>query len=247
MLRFTALATMLLIGTGCSKVDSEHVSTSGMSAEIDVTGRSDGTTEVETRIKTGSGVPFQPDVELTGGDYLQVSAGGQTQRMTAITYVFSGVYYVADLDFNDTNTEFVVGLIRPSNTNAPNSRVTAPSRFVIEAPLTTDAFRRGENIALVWSPAEPLATMDLETALDCENAAGERETTRRFFTSIADSGRHVQAVNELLAQISRIAPTRCTATATLNRSREGTLDPAFGEGGRIRAHQEVEVTFAVIP
>lgn len=236
--------TLTVAFAGCSKVESEFLATQGMSPDVKVSSQAGGTTTVTATIRTGSGL-LRSEVKLTAGDRLEVSAAGETKTMSEIDSL--GVTYRTAFNFNQGDLEYVVSLVRPSGTSAPNTRVTSPRPFSIAAPANDTTFSRGDTIDFIWTPIQATARMDLQLQMECQNSAAQRESITVFAPDIEDTGSYSQTVDALLARLQSIVPTRCAITAKLDRSLAGSIDANFAQDGEISAHQERFVTFAIVP
>ncbi|HYO95855.1 MAG TPA: hypothetical protein VER33_15140, partial [Polyangiaceae bacterium] len=109
----------------------------------------------------------------------------------------------------------------------------APFEMMLGAPA---ASRATDEVTFTWEPA---ATGDLAWEYEGDCVMSDDGVT-------PDDGEATLAVGEVRTFESE-ANESCTVDVTLARSRGGTIDPAFTEGGRIVARQVRSDSFFSVP
>ena len=144
-------------------------------------------------------------------------------------------WYGNTFDDIDENSEFTISFVRKNNDNAPYSRIQLPQSFTIDAPTADDSLSRAnDDIHIVWSPAEESAQVALKVLINCLDDSSEWETTPD-----ENNGQFTVSAGTLDTSLAG----ECTTTIRVQQSRLGTLDSAFGHGGRIFGHQTRSITF----
>lgn len=228
---------------GCSVTDSENVRTAGISAHIDVVSKSsnpNGDTTVTANLQSGSGFNGT-DLKLTGGDRLYVTADGARYDLTLADDLVS-IYYKARVPSASTHTEYVISFDREEDTSAPSSTVMLPEPFDIEA-LAKDTYDFDETVTLAWSPGGT-GKMVVHYSFDCRDQSGGTPTLFGIRPDIADDGDYQLDLSDILSDQDEPL-VACEGELRLKRTRNGNLDPNFGEGGSIEGVQERTVTFDV--
>jgi len=217
---------------GCSEsVESTDIRTTGIYPEIVVTATGNGTSVVEVQLKTG-GPNSNTYLELRGEDTLETTVGEETKTLDGT----SSDTYRASFDVDAEDTEFVIAFLRgDEDENAPASRVTMPAPFELAVEVT-EASRTADDIEFTWDPP---ASGNVTWEADGDCIFGEEDDT-------PDDGAATIAAGTLEALSSKQDET-CTVDLQLTRSRRGTIDPAFTEGGRIVARHVRRDSFSSTP
>lgn len=217
---------------GCSEdVESTDVRTSGIYPEFVVTANGDGTSRVEARLKVG-GNNSNTFLDITGGDRLEVTAEGDTKVLDGS----SNHRYIASFDVDDGGTEFVFAFLRgDDDDDAPMSVVKLPEPFEMEV-TSAEVQRTVDDVEITWDPP---GDGDMDVNVDGDCIFFENDTT-------PDDGDHSVPPEDLEGPGDDDGE-ECTGTVELVRSRGGTVDDAFSEGGEISARQRRRDTFKSTP
>lgn len=234
MHRILLPAFALGVGVACTDIESESLLTSGMSAVIGVTAPGDGTARTDVILRAG-GITSNTFVELTADDALTCAAG-DAEAVALAEYEIGNVHgYEADFATDDPATVFTVSLVRTLDDGAPTSTAQLPAPFSVDA-LPASA-SRAADLVITWSPpaTEP---MTLDFTGDCvQYQAVTLEQESGSYTLVADT----------LLPVAGMEANNCEVDVTFRRVKDGSLDPAFGEGGLIVGTQHREASFTSTP
>lgn len=231
-----AAAALALSVSACAEsVESDDVLTDGIYADLRAVATEDGMRV--TAILVVGGAASNTYVRLTGDDVLTASAEGETRRLTAQN--LGDIYhYTTDLAASTEDTEVLVRFERTIDEGAPDSRCTMPAAFEITGPTDGDVFSRAENdLVITWTPSSEDDTLRLEVDGDCI-----QDIT---LTLDEDTGSHTIPAGTIVSL--RDPPQACQTEIRLSRERSGTLDAAFGEGGRVVCSQRRGSSFRSDP
>ena len=238
-------ATILLVGfsVGCTSVDSSAVDTSGIYADLSVDATGDGTSTVWAFFHEGDATSTV-FLALSGGDaahaYMEVLATEFDKDMIE-TSLFGATGYSADFDNASGEVSFRVKLDRSATgkVSAPSSVVTLPAPFSIVAPASNTSFSRTTGtITIDWNPYNSGELMSYEITGSCiqDQAAG-----------ISSDTGHLQIGPNDILSLSGHESESCDIIVTIDRYRNGTVDPAYGHGGVFKATQERQINLHVTP
>jgi hypothetical protein len=230
MILRATLASVLGAAACSEQVDSTDVRTSGIYADIEVLAPGNGKSEVKVDLRVG-GPNSNTHLAMKGADKLTATSGAVTKVLGK-----SGNVYVTSFDGDAADTQFVFAFIRgPDDTSAPNSSVTLPEPFTISGIAKTVS--RQSGFTATWQAGSKGEPMTWVLRGDCLVAQAG---------SMADAGQTVISASQLIPVVGQEEAT-CNASFCLERDRPGTLDPAFGEGGVIRAGQSRCAAFLSAP
>ena len=231
----TAAALALSVSACAESVESNDVLTDGIYAILRAVATADGTRVTATLLVGGGG--SNTYVRLTAGDALTATADGETRTLTPQN--LGDIYqYNTELAANTVDTEVVFSFERMIDDGAPDSRCTVPAPFEITGPADGAAVSRADSdLVITWTPSLEDDTLELEIEGLCiqgllatlDDATGSYTIPAGMIVSPSDP------------------PEACEATIKLSRQRSGTLDPAFGEGGRVTCSQLRETSFRSDP
>ena len=228
----------------CSSTTSDNVATEGINTDIDVFANGSGRTFVDVEMEVGDGLGGT-SLQLAPGDRLTVTANGIQKSMTEDASVIGRFRYEATFDFDDAGTQFTVAFSRNNGVNAPNSNVTLPEGFVVQAPQTNDVFTTADDIPIQWTPNGTTITPDIDVSLTCTTTSGVQFTDSENVTINGDTGVASFPVAAVIP-IGTLDETRlCEGEVHFSRWRRGNLDPAYGAGGDITAEHIKRARFFV--
>ncbi len=215
---------------GCKQeVESTDIRTSGVYPVVDVTATGSGTTRVQVKLKVG-GPASNTYLELVGPDRLQATMGGTTKDMDSS----GSVSYAATFSTEAAGPIVIAFLRGPDDTTAPNTTVNLPEPFTM-ALDSTDVSRASGTLNVTWTPSGGGGNLDSSLAGGCVDLIVE---------PIPDDGAATIAGDHLHANSPNDA---CTVTLTLARTQTGQVDPAFTEGGSVKASQVRSKSFTSSP
>lgn len=220
----------LVSGCGEEDVDSDAIKTKGMHAIITAVASGNGETVVTAQLRVGG--DNGTIVELSSGDTLVGTVDGETKTLGAIE---DREKYRATFDTDAADTEIQVSFEREEDEDAPDSSVTLPDPFSI-LDLEEEEVQRGDDVLITW---EPEGSGDINWSLD-----GDCVWTADGTTS--DDGSHTLTAEDVEV-LGTDEGENCEVTVTLERAASGSVDPAFEEGGTIRAYQRRSVSFTSTP
>ena len=227
---WASLAVVLGVSACSEQVDSTDVRTSGIYADMEVRAYGNGKSEVEVDLRVG-GASSNTHLAMKGADKLTATVGAVTKVLGK-----SGNVYVTSFDGEAADTQFILAFTRgPDDTSAPNSSVTLPEPFVISGIAQT--ISRQVGFTATWQAGTKGEPMSWLLRGDCLVARAG---------SFADAGQTVISASHFVPAVGQEEAT-CNASFCLERDRPGTLDPAFGEGGVIRAGQSRCAAFLSTP
>lgn len=232
-----AAGYVALLAACAEDVASENVKTAGMYADFTVTGRDDGQSEVRASILIG-GRNSNTYAQLSAGDVLSAMSGAETMTLTEEGGSGGQVHvYHANFAGTEADKEFTLSFDRAVETSAPASTTALPAPFVISAPVAATEISRAAALTVAWSPTTSEgATISVDG--DC--------VLVEIATDSTDTGSHTFAANTIAASAGAETET-CDVVVTVTTHASGSVDPAFGEGGRFDAFQERSVTFRSTP
>jgi hypothetical protein len=220
------VATVALLA-GCSQVDSSAVRTSGMYADLSIESDGSGGSLARASLKVG-GDSSNTYINLTSGDSL-VTRVGTTNYPMVRQEALGVVWYQAIPPVDTANTVFRISLLRQDDAGAPASDVALPAPFSITAPAPGTAFSRtSQPIVVTWNGSGAPDALTWQVTGDC--------IVSQFGNQVSDTGTLTIPAGALQPRANQGA-TSCTAQIRFYRTRAGSVDPAYGEGGELRARQ----------
>lgn len=249
----TIKRTMAVMGLGmvvaggaaaCEQVDSDEVATDAIYANMVVTANGDGNSEAVTTLRVG-GNTSNTYLELTENDAL-IAAAGDPAVTSAMQEQenLGAVSYHASFAGEAEDTPFKISFLRThaadqecNGVSAPNSTVALPAPFAITAPATNASFSRAnDDIVVTWAASGETDPMSWSAIGGCTQLAGGQVS--------GDPGTLTIPAGMIMGTDTS---GTCNVVVSLERTREGALDPAYGEGGVIRARQLRSVTLQSTP
>jgi hypothetical protein len=216
MRKLSVIIAAVGIGVGCDEVKSEDVDTSGIYADISVTGNAGGSALATAVLRVGDATSTA-FVELTAGDALTAADGATTLEMQDAE-ILEFHSYNALFDTSEAETVYTIALARDGKEAAPATTATLPAPFELTNPPSSVS--GSVDTVLTWEPSGTDDAMMLTVLGDCIDP---------YATDLDDAGTFTIGAGTLAKSASADSST-CDVTVTLARSRAGTLDPAFGGG-----------------
>ena len=249
-LKLLLFIPVIIIQIGCQQADSSDIATNAMFADFTVVTGNQATSDIEAELKVG-GQFSNIFVHLSNGDTLLASAGGQTQVMREQTDLFGKVWYTATFNVGDQEgILFNITFDRNDGVDAPNSNVTLPSPFVFDQPIADDTFSwQTDTMTVSWTPGLAGDRDEFRFAGVCVVPDPDSGTVRRTIsTTISLAG---DQGNTSIFLPNLIPPNSiCGANnfeIKIERMRNGSVDPAYGEGGRFKATQKRNLNVNLVP
>jgi len=236
-----AISLISIIGCGES-TESENINTAGMWVKMKADGRGDGFTRVVVELNVGG--EFGTNVELSSGEYLEVTAAGSTERMVEDTDVLD-IDYQAYMDTNVSDTRFQISFYRNNGENIVDSYANLPTAFEITAPLSNDIFTLEDSVDLYWTPERDNESIRLYSSVTCKNSDGHN-LSNSTSSYVDDTGMYSVDISQFdmfangTTGLDYSQP--CNMSFTLEREAFGSVDTAFSEGGTFKATQEREIS-----
>jgi hypothetical protein len=228
------MSAAMLALAACGTTESGSLLTRGMSAEMTINAPGDGTATVSTELFSGS--PGQLIyVDLDNSDTLTATSNGQTMTLTK-SQLGNIIDYDAAFTSGASGEQFVIALVRTVDAGAPTSTVTLPDAFTLAALPASQS--RASALTIAWSPTG--STDPTSWAANGSCIAGASGTIT------VDQGTLGIPAGTLVAAPGQ-ASASCSVTVTFTRTRAGTLDPHFGDGGAIAGQQTRTATFTSTP
>jgi hypothetical protein len=221
------IASVAILLTGCkcaAPVDSE-VGTDSIHVYMVLQCAEDGTTSVRVELSVGG--PLGSDIYLTGGDELEVTANGQSQKLEREDTWLNQVFYNGTLDTDEPGTEVTISFERPNHTSALDSCVTLPANIAIQMPQAGETFTRGDEITVSWEPSGGPGEVAIEFATICRG--GQESYSKTTSYTASDSGSAAYPVASLLDE-SLEGNEVCDVTITLMRETTGSISAEYKSG-----------------
>ena len=228
--------SLLLAGllVGCENVGSDDINTGGVYASLTVTADGSGSSRVYAALKVG-GQNSNTFLDLVGGDTLLAYQDTDSSAMIR-KELLQKVWYEASFATDAEDTPFQVSFLRVhtgdgtescTGSSAPDSYATLPAPYLLTGPAPDTSFSRAtDDVAISWDTAsgDPMSwTMNG----DC---------IQLKTSSFTDSGSVTIPAAEFVPEQNEQAST-CNVTVVITRSRGGTVDANYGEGGSFVAYQ----------
>ena len=217
------------LAAGCKQeVESTDVRTSGVYPVVDVSADASGSTRVQVKLKVG-GPAANTYLDLTGPDHLTATMDGVTRPLDSS----GSVSYATTFQTNAPGPVVISFMRGTADTSAPNTTVNMPEPFGLTLGAT-ELSRATGSLAVTWTPTGP-ANIESSLVGACVDVIAE---------TIPDDGTATISGDQLHAHNATDA---CTVTLTLARVQSGQVDPAFTEGGDVKARQVRSASFTSTP
>jgi hypothetical protein len=235
----TAALTLstFLVATGCAQVESDDVKTDGIYANLQVEATGNGSSVATASLKVG-GSTSNTFLDLSPGDSLVAQSGADSADMVR-NETLGAIWYSAVFATDSANTPFKISFVRDVEVSAPDSDVTLPAGFAITGPAADSSYSRSADAVVVtWDGSGAADPFSWQITGNCIVA--------QFGQQTADSGTLTIPAGAIQPGQNQGAAS-CQATIQLFRSRAGTLDGAYGEGGSVTARQTRSISILSAP
>lgn len=236
-LQVASAAFSLVLLSGCEKVASDNIKTSGVYADFRITDRSATEIDVHAEFRVGGANSNTYLDTKNSGDRVDAAALGVTRALSRDPQTFGEVFYTAQLPNAPEDTQVTISFTREKDTSAPNSNVSLPSPFTAISTSSTTASRASDALTIGWQPSGTADSISVRVSGTCFDA---HDTS-----VVGDPGTLALPLRTLKS--SDQTPATCVATVTVLRERAGQVDPAYGEGGRITATRTTTMQFTSTP
>lgn len=234
---FLILVTVIPGVLACQRIDSSDVRTSGVQPIIEVLASGNGKTSVSTTLRLGD-VTSSGFLDLSDGDELKIKSGDEEFAMTRQVSLINQVYYTAELNGDEEDKAIEVAFNRAEGDGAPSSKVTLPAPFTITAPAANlELIGSTDDLTIAWENSGKSDQLSLSVSGSCISI--HREV-------LEDDGEHVVPAGTIVLSEEGTA-SGCDIRVTLERLREGTLDPAFDPEGTVQAMVQHKVSLSFVP
>ena len=220
----------------CTDLQSSDLKTAGMSAHMTIISDDSGQTTVNAWLHVDNNAT--DFVTLSSGDTLTATAGTQSQSMSEDDALNDVSYTTTFSSENASGAVYTVALERQSDTSAPDSTCTLPAPFTVASPASGASVSRSSDIAVTYGAGGTNDAVSYTLSGPCiQGPTGvPLDGDPGAFTIAASS----------ITTAAGVSPSEpCQATLSIARTRVGTIDPAFGNGGDIECTQSRTVTFTL--
>ncbi len=209
------------------QASSTAVDTAAVSAQMTVTADATGTAVAGASLTSASN-PTQ-FIELAHGDAFTASTGGHSQAMVKTPFEGAVSYVASFAGAGAADTAFTIALQRATGSSAPSSVCTLPPPFDVSLATTSTSFsRKNDTISFVISSPDPNDAMSVAVSGNCIQP-------QIFY--IGNGPMPALVAGGIQPAPGGPADASCPVTLAVQRSRQGTLDPAFASGGKITCSQ----------
>lgn len=232
---------------GCEQVDSVDVRTDGIHADISLVTDGNGKTDLSATLRVG-GSNSNTYLDLVDGDELTAFAGAEVKKLSRNRRALGQIHYEGQFDTDREDTQFRIAFTRVGHDSAetecrggdaPNSTATLPAPFAIQSPAETAAFSAdNDDIEVSWSNSGQNDDMEYRVSGSCIKDFGD--------DNLNDDGRFTIDHDDFKL-VNDEATFDCDVKIKITRSREGSIDSGYGEGGKVNAHQVRSVEVKLRP
>lgn len=235
MRRLILTALGIAVATGCATVGSDDVTTDGLYADLWVIAEGDGTSRAVGSLRVG-GELSNTFVELTGDDQLIATREGEDGIVMHEQQVLGARSYRADFADDQFDLDVTISFERTVDDGAPSSVMSLPAPFELD-PVAENYSRDDDAIVLTWDNQQAE-----EVAVWVEGTCIQNIYTPRM----TDAGTYTIDADKIEPNVGEEAEN-CEIELSVWRSRPGTVDPGYGEGGVAWGHQVRKVTTLSTP
>lgn len=236
--RMFAVTGLLAAATACESVESNDVLTDGIYANYDAVNTGAAQTAVTAVFRVG-GATSNTFVNLGGDDVVTVSVDGGAATPLTETNLGDLYSYIGSFDAAAADTSFAFALERTVDDGAPLSECALPAPFAVTTPSAAATFSRpNDDIIVTWDNAGQTDPVEVVLESPCIVTSPHAVS--------GDPGSFTIEAGSYEVFEDRTAES-CEATVKVRRVRAGSLDQAFGEGGRVACTQERTVAIRLDP
>ncbi len=232
-LLLTALGIAAL--TACATVDSDDVTTDGMYADMWVIAEGDGTSRAVATLRVG-GELSNTFVELAGEDKLTAARPDEAPVPMTEQELLGARSYRADFADDTHDIDVTIAFEREVDDGAPSSVMSLPAPFTLD-PVEASYSRDDDDIVLTWDN-----TQSEQVSIWAEGSCIQNLYTPRM----TDAGTYTIAADKLEPNVGE-EMENCEIELSVWRSRAGTVDAGYGEGGAAWGHQVRKHTTLSMP
>jgi hypothetical protein len=227
----------LLVGAGCTDLQSQDLKTAGMSAHAIVGADGTGASNVSVTLNVDNNVTDY--VQLTPGDALVATVAAKSQTLASSSVLGIVTYSTGFTSADAVGTQYTLALNRSTgNTSAPSSTCTMPAPFTLSAPTSSSSFARAsQDIVVTYGGSGQSDPLSWTLSGTCFQLASN---------SVSSDNGSFTIPKGTLVTLQGSTAQNCQATLTMSRTRQGSLDPAYF-GGSISAQQQRSVSFTSTP
>jgi hypothetical protein len=221
-----AVAAVVLL-FGCAQVDSVGVATSEIHPQVRV---ASSATATEVSVALFRGASGFTRLQLAAGETLTVGPlGGAAVPMAVVGADTVSVRYEATLPAVAPGDQLVLALARPSEADAPDTRITIPPAPEVTAPAAGSAFAPDAPFTVAWTPFAEDA-VELRFALGwCDDLTVEEADVVAALVALPGPLEDGSAGTAEATFFPGGSTLSCAADLLVGRVREDVdLDAAFG-------------------
>lgn len=217
LLMTLAAVIPLALLSACEPEESRPIPTKEMLPQFEVRTDENGDSKISMVLVRD----LFSSIDLVGGDQMVITGGGARAVVVGTNTVLK--------TGNAENTEFQFDFQRPDQVDAPNSKGTLPPPMTLTAPAANSVYTAQDDSILVrWTDTLSTDSMAVGVSVSCRTFTGVKPLDTSAGAVInADLGITSYSLSELADRLDR----NCSVydgVLTLSRSREGTLDGAYG-------------------
>lgn len=232
-----SMMALAMVNVACGEtLESENIESDGIYAAFQAV--SDGSqVRTSARLLAG-GATSNVAVILAADERLTVNTAGQSHVLARVNQADD---YAVSFPGAPAGTVLTFSYDRSAGkTDAPSSQATLPADFAFSSPAAGGHVSRAAGFTLSWATPDGVDEQSLTM-----NNAGDTPcvASRGNIVPAADGSFVVTPAALALDGIT----AACEVTLTLQRTKRGTVDPAFGEGGWVGGTQERSITLVIDP
>lgn len=216
LLRLSLVTLLLSMTTACGHTDSKELATEEIFPSFEVRTDANGISRVSAILMSD----FFTFVRISKGDQIIVTGGTASTALDGEASFNTG---------NAADTAFRFDFQRQNKVDAPASTGSLPSPMTLNTPAAASSYSVQDDAVIVsWSQLGSIDTMSVEIAAVCRSFTGVKPLDANY---IYDINGDLGFARLSLADTENSLAPNCSvydANLILRRSREGTLDRAYG-------------------